>query len=146
MKLAERIGFLCRTMNRQLTRHAAERSDRPIQQLRALWAIDREQIGTQAALAERLCADPPAISRIVDRLEDDGLLKRGEGENRRCVRLELTRAAAKDLSAMNESYAWLDTELRRHLTAKEAKLLDDILSKLIDALASPAGSRDAKSH
>jgi MarR family transcriptional regulator, transcriptional regulator for hemolysin len=140
MTLAEKIGFLCRTVHRQLTRRVATESDRPIQQLRALHAIDREDIRTQAALAERLCVDAPSVSRIVDRLEEDGLLERCEGENRRCVRLELTKEAASDLVAMRRAYAWLDEELRAHLTVKEREAFDHALGKLIEALARPEDS------
>jgi len=60
-------------------------------QLLALRVIDRGEVQAQSALAERLTVDPPAVSRLVERLAEDGLLKRCPGEDRRCVRLEVTK-------------------------------------------------------
>src|SRR5688572_9167543 len=121
MKLAEELGLLCRTVHRRLTQRVAHESERPYLQLRALRAIKTEHISSQTALADRLCIDAPAASRLVDRLEDDGLLKRCRGEDRRCVHLETTRAATREINAINTGYRWLDAEMRRHLTAAELK-------------------------
>src|SRR5688572_21512976 len=98
MTLIERLGLLHRTAERLLRRRIAARSDRPFQQFRALRVMRREKIQTQAALAERLLVDAPAASRLVDRLVADGLVRRRVGEDRRCVCLELTPAAARELA------------------------------------------------
>lgn len=134
MKLALEFGLLCRTVHRRLSQRVAQESERPHQQLKALRAIETEHISTQAELAERLCIDAPAASRLVDRLEEDGLLKRKPGENRRCVKLETTKRADKEIAAMNVSYEWLDKEMRRHLSAAELKTFEKIMEKLNTAL------------
>jgi DNA-binding MarR family transcriptional regulator len=133
--LVDDFGLLCRTMHRRVTHRVALESKRPFQQLRALRAIDREQIDTQNALAERLCIDASATSRLVATLEKEGLLVRAPGEDRRCVRLRVTRKAKREVETMSDALDWMDREVRRHLTAGEAKSFARVLAKLNDVLA-----------
>ncbi len=103
-------------------------------QLRALRAIALGEGCSQAALAERLTVDAPAVSRLVDRLEADGLLQRGPGGDRRSVCLEVTAAAEPELAMMHEVLQWLDAEVHRHLSAQESAQLQRLLEKLDDGL------------
>lgn len=135
MNLGESLGQLCRAMTRQLNRKIAEQTDRSVLQLRALQAIERENVRTQVALADRLMVDAPATSRLVDRLEEEGLLKRCEGEDRRCVRLAVTARAAPELKAIEDGFKAVDAELRRFLTASEVKTLQQLVAKLEAGLA-----------
>ena len=135
MSFAEKFGLLCRTLHRRLTQRVGAESDRPYQQLRALRAIDRERVETQSALAERLCIDAPAASRLVDRLVKDGLLKRRAGDDRRCVHLAVTRKAAPEIEAMSAGVEWIDEEIGSILTASELKTFQRVLDKLNSALA-----------
>jgi DNA-binding MarR family transcriptional regulator len=96
----------------------------------ALKAISRGEAGSQTALAERLMVDAPAVSRLVDRLVEDGLLKRCAGDDRRCVRLEVTAAGHKEVAALLAELKWLEDEARKHLTAQEARTLGQLLEKL----------------
>lgn len=117
-----------------MTQRASLASKRPYQQLRALRAIEQEQIDTQNALAERLCIDAPATSRLVGALEKARLLERHPGEDKRCVRLEVTKKARTEVETMSQTLEWMDREMRRHLTADEVKTFTKILAKLNDAL------------
>lgn len=99
-------------------------------QMLALKAIDRGEVKSQAALAERLLVDPPAVSRLVDRLVEDGLLERSAGEDRRCVRLEVTKAGQKEVAIYHAELERLESEVRKHLTAQEVKTLHQLLRKL----------------
>ncbi|WP_239469768.1 MarR family winged helix-turn-helix transcriptional regulator [Archangium violaceum] len=105
------------------------RTRRPFQQLVALKVIE-EGVRTQAALAERLLMDAPAVSRMVDRLEEEGLVRRCAGEDRRCVRLEVTEASHADISVLREAGLWLDEEASQHLTPSEMRELKRLLEKL----------------
>src|SRR3954470_22278038 len=98
MTLAEQVASVRRTIHRLLTRRLSRRTDRPFMQMLALKSIDRGEVKSQAALAERLLAGAAAVSRLVERLVEDGLLERSAGEDRRCVRLGVTKAGRKEVA------------------------------------------------
>jgi MarR family transcriptional regulator, transcriptional regulator for hemolysin len=143
MTLAEQVASVRRTIHRLLTRRLSKRTDRPFTQMLALKAISRGEAGSQTALAERLMVDAPAVSRLVDRLVEDGLLKRCAGDDRRCVRLEVTAAGHKEVAALLAELKWLDDEARKHLTAQEARTLGQLLEKLQAGLIQ-SGDADAE--
>ena len=74
--------------------------------------------------------DAPAVSRLVDRLVEDGLMKRCAGEDRRCVRLEVTDAGRKEVSVYHAELERLEGDLRKHLTVQEMKTLRQLLEKV----------------
>jgi DNA-binding MarR family transcriptional regulator len=96
----------------------------------ALKAIDRGEVKSQAALAERLLVDAPAVSRLVDRLVEDGLMKRSAGEDRRCVRLEVTDAGRTEVAVYHAELERLESDIRKHLTVQEMKTLRQLLEKV----------------
>ncbi len=130
MTLPEQVAALRRTLRRLLARRLSGRTSRPFTQLLALKVIGRDGVHGQTALAERLSIDAPAASRLVDRLVEDGLVKRCAGENRRCVRLEVTEAARPGIEALQEEALWAEEEAGRHLTADELRELKRLLDKL----------------
>lgn len=134
MTLPEQVATLRRTIRRLLARRLSGRTSRPFTQLLALKAVAVEDIHGQSALAERLGVDAPAASRLVDRLVEDGLVKRCAGENRRCVRLEVTEAAQAELDILREETLWMEGEAARHLSAKELVELKRLLAKLLTGL------------
>ena len=113
MTLAEQVASIKRTVHRLLTRRLSKRTDRPFMQMLALKVIDRGEVESQAALAERLLVDPPAVSRLVDRLVEDGLMKRCAGQDRRCVRLEVTAAGRKEVAVYHAELEHLEAHPRR---------------------------------
>jgi MarR family transcriptional regulator for hemolysin len=130
MTVAEQVASVRRTIHKLLTRRLSKRTDRPFMQMLALKVIARGEVGSQSSLAERLLVDPPAVSRLVDRLVEDGLLKRGAGEDRRCVRLEVTPEGREEVELLHVELRRLETDVRKHLTAQEAKTLQQLLEKL----------------
>jgi MarR family transcriptional regulator for hemolysin len=140
MTLAEQVASVRRALHRLLTRRLSKRTERPFMQLLALRVIDRGEVRGQAALAERLMVDPPAVSRLVDRLVEDGLLKRCAGEDRRCVRLEVTETGHAEAALLHEDLQWLEGEARKHLTTQETKQLRQLLEKLQEGLTQTGDS------
>jgi DNA-binding MarR family transcriptional regulator len=134
MTLVEQVASLRRTLHRLLTRRLSSQTDRPFMQMLALRVIDRGEVRGQTELAERLLVDRPATSRLVDRLVEDGLLKRCAGEDRRCVRLEVTAEGQAQAAILHTELQELDGEVRKHLTAQEARTLRLLLEKLQDGL------------
>jgi DNA-binding MarR family transcriptional regulator len=142
MTLPEQVAALRRTIRRLLTRRLSGRTSRPFTQLLALKAIG-EGVRGQTALAERLSIDAPAVSRLVERLVEDGMVKRCAGEDRRCVRLEVTEAARPDMELLRAEALWMEEEAGRHLTADELRELKRLLDKLQTGLTeSHDGDKD----
>jgi DNA-binding MarR family transcriptional regulator len=135
MTYGEQVGSLRRTLHRQLVRHLAGRSKRPLPQLLALLSISRGDVETQVELAERLLIDAPAASRMVALLEKEKLLKRNVGEDRRCVCLEVLPAAKDEIKIIREGLAWLDDEVRKHLSKKEFEQSMALMARLQGGLA-----------
>ncbi|WP_246357820.1 MarR family winged helix-turn-helix transcriptional regulator [Pyxidicoccus fallax] len=91
-------------------------------------------VASQAMLADRLSVDAPAASRLVDRLEEDGLVIRRAGENRRCLKLELTEKAQGEVQLLRDALQWMDGELCHYLEEAEVTELKRLLGKLQDGL------------
>jgi MarR family transcriptional regulator, transcriptional regulator for hemolysin len=134
MTLPEQVGALRRTMHRLVTRRLGERTRRPFQHLLALKFIALREVRTQAELAERLLMDAPAVSRMMDRLEEEGLVERRAGEDRRCVRLAVTEASRAEVEILEEESQRLDDEVGRHLTTEEMRELKRLLAKVQEGL------------
>lgn len=135
MTLAEQIGALRRTLYRLLTRRLSVKSRRPLTQLLAVKFIAARGVRTQAELAERLLVDAPAVSRLVDRLEEEGLVKRCAGEDRRCVKLQATDAGRVAMEALEEATLSIDEDAARCLTEVELAELKRLLDKLQEGLS-----------
>lgn len=131
-----------RTFHRLLSRRLSGRTRRPVQHLLALKHIAFKGACTQAKLAESLVVDAPAVSRLVDRLEDEGLVKRCEGEDRRSVRLQATEAAMAEVELLEEQVRALDREAARHLTATEVREMRRLLEKLHTGLLQDQASAE----
>ena len=134
MTFIEQVASLRRNVHRLIVRRLAGRASRSLVQLTVLRTIDHG-VRSQAAVAERLMLDAPAVSRAVDRLEADGLVRRLPGTDRRCVGLELTDAARAEFDLLGEAIAWLEGEVQRHLTPEEFAELLRLLGKVQLGLA-----------
>lgn len=126
-KLVIDVGRACRLL---LGRYVADTTDRPYNQLKLLQIVATGECGAQAQLAERLFIDPPAVSRAVDRLEVDGLLRRTEGADRRCVKLAVTDAAAAEIEHIERGHDRLDDIFDAALDPDERKELRRLLEKV----------------
>lgn len=138
MTLAEQVGALRRTLYRLLTRRLSGKTRRPLTQLLAVKFVAERGVRTQAELAERLLVDAPAVSRLVDRLEEEGLMKRCAGEDRRCVKLQATDAGRAELGVLEEATQSLDEDASRYLTEAEMVELKRLLEKLQAGLSQVA--------
>lgn len=141
MNLTEQVGALRRTLYRVLTRRLIHVTDCTFQQLVALKAIVREELKTQSELAERLLTDAPAVSRLVDRLEQDRLLRRTAGEDRRSVKLEVTPLGMEKVELLEEALRAVDKQLRAQLTKDELAVFSKALAKLTEALSADPDAR-----
>jgi DNA-binding MarR family transcriptional regulator len=141
MTLAEHVAALRRTLYRRLTRELSRQTSRPFLQLNALRAVLREGITTQAELADRLLVDAPAVSRLVARLEQDGLLRKGAGKDRRSVRLNVTARGRRELAFLERALSSLEADIRRHLTREEYATLGALMQRLHGQLGPEEAAR-----
>lgn len=136
--LGEQLADVYRLIHRSLVKRLAQETPRPWTQLKLLRALSGGQAPTQAALADRLMMDAPSVSRLVARLESDGLLTRSEGDDRRCVHLSLTDAANAELEATSRAIRDLEEQMQRFLSDDERRALQLLLDKLLAGLRAEA--------
>lgn len=134
MTLIEQVVRLRRTLHGLLHRRMTEVSEIPLQQLLILRVIEQGVARTQAEVADRLLMDAAAVCRSVQRLENQGLLVRSRGEDRRSMRLDVTEAAKPHVELMSNELSLLEKRIRDHLTQEEAETLVRLLDKAQECL------------
>jgi len=100
-------------------------------QLSALATVERHAPITLGALADRERVAPPTITRVVAKLEDQGLLARkADADDRRVTRVALTaKGRALIASSRRRKTEWLSARLA-NLPADERDRLADALDVL----------------
>ena len=143
MHFAEQVGRLRRAVYRVLAQRLTKRTSTPLERLLLLaWAHHRN-VTSQAELAAHFLIEPSAVSRMVDRLEEDGFARRVTGEDRRRVHVEVTGAGVRELAIFGETLDGLTADLRAELSEAEAQELGRLLEKAERALEG-ALARDAQ--
>lgn len=88
--------------------------------------------GTAAEFCKRLRHDPGAMTRVIDRLELMGLLRRTRTPNdRRALKLELTDAGERILPALRSAAVRASNHMLRDFTRAEAEQLVAYLKRLV---------------
>ncbi|HMO13853.1 MAG TPA: MarR family transcriptional regulator [Pirellulaceae bacterium] len=84
-------------------------------------------------IADRLIQVVPAITGLIDRLEQQALVKRERSlEDRRVVHVHLTEKARKLLGQIDEPLAILHQQLMGHLSSRQLKDLIGLLEQARD--------------
>lgn len=106
--------------------------------LRLMRADYPERVPT-LALAQRLVSRAPDITRMLDKLEERGLIERERPpENRRTVLVGITEAGLKLLDDIAEPLKECHQRQLGHLSAKELQQLSALLRSVLDAHESEA--------
>jgi DNA-binding MarR family transcriptional regulator len=88
---------------------------------------------TAAELCKILIYDPGAMTRLLDRLEKKGVLRRMRAANdRRAVRLELTADGSKLYPRILEALVQVYNRLLRGFTKSEVRQLEQLLTRMAD--------------
>jgi len=105
----------------------------------ALATIDRHGPLTLGELADREHLAPPSITKLVNRLESEGLVRRGpHPDDGRAVSVTVTKAGATRVArARDRATAWLREQVGT-LTPEEAERLPDVVLVLEALLAGDA--------
>lgn len=91
--------------------------------------------GTVGDLAAVVGLSQPATVRLVDRLVDEGLLRREAGPDRRTVALELSEAGSRTAAAVLEARAEALDPLLSDLSSQESETLTRLLGRVAAGLA-----------
>lgn len=102
-----------------------------------LWQLWRQEGPTQSQLVERMCVQPPTVSKMLDRLEKVGLVeRRPDADNSHLSRVYLTEQGHMSQRAVRE--IWLDIEQRliQGLSVEERIVLRRLLLQVHQNLSS----------
>jgi MarR family transcriptional regulator, multiple antibiotic resistance protein MarR len=102
-------------------------------QLIVLASLENKEAGSAASLCKSISYDPGAMTRMVDRLEQKGLIRRTpHPQDRRATNLEITtagRALYPQLLAAKET---VQAQFLRGFSHDEVRLLESLLSRLVE--------------
>ena len=88
---------------------------------------------TCSEIGERMVTRDPDITRLLDRLEDRGLVERDRSEeDRRVVNVRITQKGTKILSEIEPMLKHVDQSLVGHLSEERVKLLIELLEEVRD--------------
>jgi DNA-binding MarR family transcriptional regulator len=144
----ESVGYLMRRILNTVSA-AVERELEPTGLTNAQWVpllkLYMGSASTVAELARECQLDGGGMTRLLDRLETKGLVRRvRSSEDRRVVNLELTpegRAAAKDIPAV---LCGVQNSHMRGFSLEEWQLLKDMLRRILENAAQLQAERDQK--
>lgn len=139
------IGFLINDVTRLMRRNLNRRAQDlglPQAQWRALAFLSRKQGVKQITLADSLEVQPITLARMIDRLEEAGLVtRRPDPDDRRAVRLYLTAEAQPLLDQMWERAAKTQDDAMADLSVAERENLIKSLQRIKQSLLITEGCR-----
>lgn len=125
--MSESLGFLMSDVSRLMRRRFDERARRSGAtgaQWRTLKILERHEGLNQGRLAELLEVEPITCSRMIDRLQDAGLVdRRPDPSDRRAWKLHLTPKARPILEELRAVAAGMIEEALQGLNARERSAL-----------------------
>jgi DNA-binding MarR family transcriptional regulator len=129
------VGYLISKVRLELYSHV-DRALAPYDMTTAQFSIMSHLAYGLADSASGLCAgmsyDPGAMTRMVDRLEAKGFIRRVRGrDDRRKVRLELTKEGRAAFPEMMERAVEVLNGLLKGFTKAEASQLQDFLKRML---------------
>lgn len=132
--MSDGVGYLLSDSARLLRRRFDERA-RSLGVSRAQWqvlfALSRSEGTNQAGLAEALDVETITVGRMVDRLEEAGLVeRRADPADRRAWRLHLTPRAHPLLAQLREVAEEVMAETLSGLSRAEEAVLTELLTRV----------------
>jgi DNA-binding MarR family transcriptional regulator len=127
-------------LDEELTR---DRRLAPLELSAAQWAVIASLAGEERKSASDLCKgisyDAGAMTRMLDRLEAKGLIRRTRSPaDRRLVHLELTEEGRAAYPRMRELSLGVANRFLRGFTRTEARQLESLLTRMLENAQEPA--------
>jgi len=102
-------------------------------QLIVLASVASQEADSAAALCKSISYDPGAMTRMIDRLEQKGLVRRiPNPEDRRAMSVEITVAGKALYPQLLEVKERVQAQFLRGFSADEVRVLEGLLTRLID--------------
>ena len=102
-------------------------------QLIVLASIANKEADSAAAICKSISYDPGAMTRMIDRLEQKGLIRRvPHPEDRRAMTLELTVAGKALYPQLLTAKDAVQTQFLRGFSVDEARQLERLLTRMLD--------------
>ncbi|HVW92865.1 MAG TPA: MarR family transcriptional regulator [Devosia sp.] len=135
VRIKDQLAYLVASLNRQLENELEERLQPggvPIEQFRILEVLDANERLAMGEIAALSLIEPPTLTKIVDRMVNEGLVTRApDPEDRRRV-LILTAPAGKALYKRLRGVSTAqERRIVEHLTSDRADELKSLLRELI---------------
>lgn len=132
----ESLGYLVTLVRRRLLDlvepEFAALALTPVQAI-ILMGLDAGVAGTAADLCKTMQHDPGAMTRVLDQLEQSGLLRRVRlAGDRRAQKLELTAAGRKTLPAIKSAAVHASNRMLSGFSRSEAQQLLGFLKRLLE--------------
>jgi MarR family transcriptional regulator, 2-MHQ and catechol-resistance regulon repressor len=132
---AGRIGtllFRCRRRVFEQVRRTLDEAGESVWDYRLLACLHEEGPAIQAQLADATAQHPASVSRLVDDLERQGLVRRArDAQDRRRIQVELTAAGEAKLRELRALVLPVVEVCFSGLGREEQELLEAVLSKLV---------------
>ncbi|MEO1341300.1 MAG: MarR family transcriptional regulator [Cyanobacteria bacterium J06635_13] len=123
--------------HRALVSAALAKMELHIGQERLLMQLGEEDGLTQTQLAERLCIEPPTLTKMLSRLEKTKLLeKRRDLKDARMCRIYLTEKGFAIQKPVTDLWLGLEETILANLTLEERMLYHRLLMQICDNLES----------
>ena len=122
-------------MRRALDAELARYGDVSSAQWIVVMLLAHETDVTAASLAKRLNYDPGSMTRLLDRLQEKGLLRRvREGDDRRCIRIELTDSGRATAPSMRTAAVNVINQSLTGFSADEHQQVKSLLMRMLENL------------
>ena len=133
-EVAESVGHhlvsLVQMMRREVELRMA-RHDLTDAQWKPLWLLKSGRATTAIELAREACVDAGAVTRMIDRLEDKGLIERARSEtDRRVVHLRLTPAGEAAAARIPHVLASVNNDFLQGFSEREWKQLRRFIERM----------------
>jgi DNA-binding MarR family transcriptional regulator len=121
---------------------AADKRLAPLELSAAQWAVIASLAGEERKSASDLCKgisyDAGAMTRMLDRLEGKGLIRRSRSpDDRRLVHLELTEEGRAAYPRMRELSLGVANRFLHGFTKAEARQLESLLTRMLENAQEP---------
>ncbi len=134
LNIQETISYLlaqvCKA-HRNAANTALNSLDLHVGQEMVLLQLSQEDGQTQSQLAERMCVEAPTLTRMLQRMERDHVIRRlPDSEDARISRVYMTKLALDLQPAIEQCWSTLEANTLAGLTAEERMLLRRLLMQV----------------
>ena len=100
-----------------------------------LWHLWQQDGLTQSQMVERICVQPPTISKMIDRMEKAGLVeRRPDAEDSRISRVYLTEQGRRSQLAVRDVWTNIEQRITEGLNIEERIVLRRLLLQVHENL------------